>query len=43
MARIFPEHAASVACAVALLSPRERAALERLLAKWGKTVQAREG
>ena len=43
MARIFPEHAASIARAAALLSPREQAALARLLAKWGTTIQAREG
>ncbi|MEK7668898.1 MAG: MarR family transcriptional regulator [Gemmatimonadota bacterium] len=42
MARIFPEHAASIARAVAVLSPREQAVLERLLAKWGTTIQRRE-
>jgi MarR family 2-MHQ and catechol resistance regulon transcriptional repressor len=43
MARIFPEHAASIARAVALLSPREQAALAKLLKKWGKTLRAGEG
>jgi len=42
MARIFPEHAAAVAGAVAVLSPREQATLARLLKKWGKTVRADE-
>lgn len=43
MARIFPEHAASIARAVALLSPREQAVLAQLLKKWGKTLRAEEG
>ncbi len=37
------QYTQSIARAAALLSPREQAALARLLAKWGTTIQAREG
>ena len=43
MARIFPRHARAIARAAAALSPREQAALARLLVKWGTRVRAGEG
>ena len=42
MARVFPEHAAAVSGAVAVLSPREQAALAKLLKKWGKTLRSED-
>ena len=40
MARIFPDHAAAIARAVAALGPGEQATLARLLKKWGKSLRA---
>lgn len=40
MARIFPEHAATIARGVEALTPREQAGLARLLKKWGRAVQS---
>ncbi len=39
MARVFPAHARRIRKAVLALSPPERAALARLLKKWGKSVR----
>ena len=41
MERCFPEHAAVIERAARILSPRDQAALAKLLKKWGKGVQAR--
>jgi MarR family transcriptional regulator, 2-MHQ and catechol-resistance regulon repressor len=43
MARVFPDHAAVIARAAAVLAPAEQAALARLLKRWGRAVQAAEG
>jgi MarR family 2-MHQ and catechol resistance regulon transcriptional repressor len=41
MEKCFPQHAAVIEAAARPLSPREQAALARLLKKWGKAVHAR--
>jgi len=41
LARCFPQHAACIADAARILTPREQAALAKLLKKWGKGVSAR--
>jgi MarR family 2-MHQ and catechol resistance regulon transcriptional repressor len=43
MARVFPDHAAVIARAAAVLAPAEQTALARLLKRWGRAVQAAEG
>lgn len=40
MARVFPAHAAVLARAARPLTPREQAALARLLKKWGTAIRA---
>jgi MarR family 2-MHQ and catechol resistance regulon transcriptional repressor len=42
MGRIFPDHAAAIARAAALLGAGEQATLARLLKKWGRAVQTAE-
>jgi MarR family 2-MHQ and catechol resistance regulon transcriptional repressor len=43
MARVFPHHAAAIARTARWLTPREQAALARLLKTWGKAVQSAGG
>jgi MarR family 2-MHQ and catechol resistance regulon transcriptional repressor len=40
MARAFPKHAAVLARAARSLTPREQAALARLLKKWGRSIRS---